>query len=220
MAYTWEEIKFLGKEWWGEVPFKEKIRGFFPIAVSMVGPALNTAVPILTVAALKAARLAGIEGIRALSWTFFWNHALLAVGWILGWALADLDHIFYALTCDPREETCQRVRREIGLKRWSGAWRILSSTANEREKLPIRNAVTLFVVGAMGLWISTSTVSVLALGVVLGLGIRILIDMGKSKKYQQWYWLFKREFSAGEHRAITIIMALMYLYQGIGVLRI
>lgn len=220
MAYTWEEIKFLGKEWWGEVPFKEKLRGSLPIFISMLGPALNKAVPMLTLSTLKAARLAGIGGFGAFGWSFFWVNFQLILGWVLGWILADLDHVFYALTCNPKEETCQRVRREIELRRWNGAWRILISTVNDREKLPIRNVVTMFVIGIMGIWVSTSTISALALGLVFGLGVRILIDMWQTKKYQKWYWVFKREFSFGEHRILSLLATGIVIYHAIRIVRI
>jgi len=173
----------------------------------------------LALAAIKGARLAGLKGFRALGFGFWWINLQLVAGWILGWALADIDNIFYTLTCDPKEETCQRVKREVDLKRWKGAWKILSETAFEREKLPIRNMATAFVVGIMGIWVATSTSSVLAAGLVFGLGVRLVIELWQVKKYQKWYWLFNREFTMTEHQILRIIVTGMVVYQAIGIIK-
>jgi len=220
MAYTWEEIKFIGKDWWGKVPFKEKVRGMVPVAGSMLGVGANKALPMLALVAVKAARLAGMQGLGALGFGFWFANLQLVIGWVIGWALADIDHVFYAVTCDPKEETCQRVKREIDLRRWKGAWKILEMTASERVKMPIRNMVTLTIIGVMGLWIATSTASITAAGLVFGLGVRLTIEMWQLKrKYQDWYWLFKREFVWVEHRIISLIITGMIVYQGIGIIR-
>jgi len=219
MAYTWEEIKFLEKDWWEKVPFKEKIRGMVPIGISMLEQGINRALPMLALVAIKAARLAGMKGLSSLSWGFWWMNIQLVIGWVIGWALADIDQIFYAMTCDPKGESCQRVKREIDLRRWKGAWKILEITAGEQEKLPIRNMVTLLIVGIMGIWVATSSISIIASGLVFGLGVRLIIEMWQTKKYQKWYWLFKREFALMEHKIIRLIVTGMIVYQAIGIIR-
>jgi len=209
----------LEKEWWDKVPFKEKMRGMVPVGITMVEQGANRALPILALVAIKAARLVGMGGLNSLSWNFWWMNLQLVVGWVIGWALADIDHVFYALTCDPKGETCQRVKREIDLRRWKGAWKILEFTAHEREKLPVRNIATLLIVGIIGIWIATSSASVIASGLVFGLGVRLVIEMWQTKDYRKWYWLFKREFLWVEHRIISLIITGMIVYQAIGVIR-
>ena len=59
-------------------------------------------------------------------WTRSW---WLAVGWIIGYALAEADHLFYVAVCNPQELTCQRVRQELGARSWKSAWELLRRTA-------------------------------------------------------------------------------------------
>ena len=130
------------------------------------------------------------------------GNILLAVGWVIGYFLAELDHIFYAYACNPQELSCQRVRSEMEKRNWRNAWGILKETAGERTRLPVSNILTGFVVAIVGIWVVTSSGSMLASGVVLGLGVRLLVAFWRSADYSKWYWLFARQFEQREHRLI------------------
>ena len=220
MAYSWEEIKYLGEEWWKSVPFKERVARALPGTFNVLRMAFGRAMPIIALTAVKAARLAGMNGLSALNFQFWWVNLQAAIGWVLGWGLANLDNVFYAVTCNSREETCQRVKREIDLKRWKSAWRILEMTAGEREQMPVRNVVTLFVVGVMGVWLMTSTVSIVALGMCFGLGARLILELWQLKRWQKWYWIIKREFTLVEHRVVVLVLSGMLVYQMLGIVRL
>ncbi len=143
----------------------------------------------------------------------WWGDLLLVVGWIIGWFLAEADHLFYATMCNPHELTCQRVRTEIGNKNWRNAWGILKQTESERTRLPIRNILTAFVMTGVGLWLVTSGASLLAAGTCFGFSIRLFSEILSDNDHQKWYWLFARKFEEVEHRGLMIAWGLILIWQ-------
>jgi hypothetical protein len=213
MKYSFDDVRFVAEKWRRKMPAREK---WLPIA-GPVGKYLNMAVdkgmPMLAIAALRTVRYAGENGISQLGWRVWWTDLLLVVGWLIGWGLAELDHLFYALVCDPKEVSCQRVRREIDLKRWKSAWGILEATRGERERLPVRNVLTVAVLAVTGVWLASSSASYVGWGMILGLSGRLFMEAVAEKNYQKWYWVFKREFSKLEHRLFMTMWLLTLVYQ-------
>ena len=147
--------------------------------------------------------------------------ALLALGWILGNLLAELDHVSYVIVCNPQELTCQRVRHEIlETKNWRNAWGILQSTKGERTRLPIRNILTALIVAVLGMWVVSSVGSMLASGVVVGLGVRLFTEfLSSAEDKKNWFWVFAREFSIGEVRVIGGVWGLLLVISLVGLVR-
>lgn len=137
-----------------------------------------------------------------------WEGSLLLVtGWLVGYLLAEADHLFYVAVCNPQELACQRVRWEIEKRDFRKAWELLRTTAAERTRLPVHNLVTGAAVTGLGWWVAGSGGSWLAAGAVTGLGVRLWTDMASDPRYQGWYWPFGREFTAGENRFIVAFWA-------------
>ena len=213
MKITAGDIKYVTERWRERLPSKER---WLPV-VRPVGKylriALDKGMPMLAITAVRTVRFAGVNGINRLGWGIWWTDFLLVVGWLIGWGLAELDHLFYALVCDPKEVSCQRVKREIDLKRWKSAWGILESTKGERQRLPVRNVLTVAVLAVTGIWMASSSASFVGLGTVLGLSGRLFMEAMAEKKYQKWYWVFKREFSLTEHRLFMVVWFITLMYQ-------
>ena len=141
------------------------------------------------------------------------------VGWGIGYLLAEADDMFYATVCSPQELTCQRVKSEMTQRNWKNAWGILKSTKGERTKLPIKNMLTAYVIAIVGVWVATSSRSVLAGGIVLSLGVRLFIDAIKERDFTKWYWVFARPFSMKEHRILMGVWGLLLAVQFFVLLR-
>jgi len=159
-------------------------------------------VPLVTIIGARTMRELGTGGLGAVMW--LWD-LLLVAGWFIGYIiLAEADHIFYALMCNPHELTCSRVRAEVDKKNWKLAWRMLQETKPERNRLPIRNMLSVIVLAGLGLWVVSSSGSGLAVGAVLGLGVRLFKEALVEPDYKRWYWIFAREFSPQEHRGLML----------------
>lgn len=143
----------------------------------------------------------------------WWLDLNLIAGWIIGWFLAEADHFVYATMCNPQELTCQRVRAEMDKKNWKNAWRMLQDTKFERNKLPIRNVLTLISMTGVGIWVVSSSGSLLASGLVFGFCIRLFSELVTDTGFKKWYWIFAREFSLSEHRGFLGAIALGIIWQ-------
>jgi len=169
--------------------------------------------PMVFVTAIKLIKIlipTGVIGLVQISQLF-----LLVLGWGMGWLLAEADHLFYTTVCNPQELTCQRVRKELWANNFAKAWRMLLDTKDERQKLPVRNVLTLAIVAVLGIWIITSSESWLASGVVFGLGVRLFSEISREKNTGKWYWIFARAFSEAEHKLIVgglgILLAVQFI---------
>jgi hypothetical protein len=141
------------------------------------------------------------------------DDVLIAAGWVVGWMLADADHLFYALVSAPNEMISQRVKQEIKNRSWKKIWELLNDTKSERTQLPIRNILTAFVMTGVGLWVISSSASMLAAGLCLGFTIRLFSELLGEKNYQNWYWVFAREFTPSEHRGLLIAWGAVLIWQ-------
>lgn len=133
----------------------------------------------------------------------------IVVGWIAGWLFAELDHVFYLLISKPEELTSQRVRAELNKKNWRGMWKLIQDTKEEREKLPMRNMLTMFVILILGLWAITTDANTFVIGLTYGLAIRLFSEFIRETDWRKWYWVFAREFGEKEHRLIFISIVVM-----------
>lgn len=166
----------------------------------------------------RIAVLFAVVGVRLLTRQDWLGNLWLVVGWIIGYALAEADHLFYVAVCNPQELTCQRVRQELGARSWKSAWDLLRRTAGERTRLPIHNILTGLVVAVLGLWVVSGVGSVLASGVVVGLGVRLFTDFLSADK-KKWFWIFAREFGQGEINVIAAIWGLLLAISLVGLVR-
>ncbi len=139
------------------------------------------------------------------------GNLLLVFGWIIGYALVEADHWFYVVVCNPQELTCQRIRSEVAQKNWRNAWGLLQETAASRNRLPIHNILTAFIVTVMAIWLVSSQGNLLAAGVVTGLAIRLFTEFLSDTNYSRWYWLFSREFNPLENKVIKYVWGALLL---------
>jgi len=143
-----------------------------------------------------------------------WPEALLVLaGWAVGYFLSDLDDWIYVLVTHPHELTSRRVWDLLSLGKWGAAREMLMSTREERERLPIHNALTGLVVSGVGLWVISSSGSPLGWGVTLGLSVRLWWGLVMEKNYQKWYWLVARKINLVEHKVLAGVWGVLIALQ-------
>jgi hypothetical protein len=167
------------------------------------------AVPIIALFAARVYHHVN-EGIFSRIWL---DDILLVFGWAAGWFLADADHLFYALVSNPHEMTSQRILQEIKNRNWKKILEIINDTKSERTQLPIRNVLTAFVMMGVGLWVISSSASLLAAGLCLGFSVRLFSEILADKNFKNWYWLFAREFSQTEHWGVILAWGAVLIWQ-------
>jgi len=123
---------------------------------------------------------------------------LLVLGWIIGWMIADLDKYVAKYGGKNLKEAGK------SLEQWSAG---------------VRNVLTIGVLMVAGFWVVSSTGNLLAIGLVLGLQVRLFSEMTGTKEYNKWYWVFARSFSEGENKVFLIVWAIMMIIQALFVVR-
>jgi len=168
------------------------------------------------VRSLVVVGVVGMRMVRQVEWV---GNGMLVLGWVIGYMLTEIDDLFYAYICNPEDGTCQRVKTHIAAADWRRARDVLVATRGERQNLPIHNILTGLVVAAVGVWVVTSSGSLIASGAVLGLTTRLFIGALMEKNYQKWYWMFAREFTATEHKTVMAVWGLLLGLQIVGLIR-
>jgi hypothetical protein len=118
------------------------------------------------------------------------SDVLLIAGWVLGWMLVEGDRLFYG----PK-------MREA-----------LKSFEAESIQPAIRNMLTAFVMTGVGIWVISSSSSLLAAGTCLGFAVRLFSEIIGDGDYQKWYWVFARQFTREEHRGLMIAWGLVLIW--------
>ena len=123
-------------------------------------------------------------GVRGVKWL---DYAWLITGWILGWLLVEANK--YAVNIK-------------GVEAFLTEW--------ERA---IRNVVTGLVLAILGVWVASSSNSLLAGGLVFGMGMRLWSEYFYSGEWKKWYWIIAREISETEHKIFTAVWGFILLIE-------
>lgn len=80
-------------------------------------------------------------------------------------------------------------------------------------KVGMQNVVTMAVLAVLGFWLISSSNSVLAWGVVIGVQARLLIEFLATNQYKKWYELIGRSFDDRENMGVKVGFGLLFLIQ-------
>jgi hypothetical protein len=123
-----------------------------------------------------------------IAWKIVLGYGLLVAGWVFGWMMPDL-------LVSPVEG------------------KYLPKDVREGMEASLKNALTVLVLMVTGIWVVSSSGSVLASGLVFGLTTRLFTVALRTKDYRKWYWVVAREISLLEHRIFMIVWAGVLLAQ-------
>jgi len=121
------------------------------------------------------------------------NYIWLVAGWLIGWWLVEADKV---------------LSRIKSIERFASEW--------DRS---IRNIVTVMVLAGLGLWLASSSSSLLASAMVFGLSVRLFSELLYSPDYKNWYWMIARAISEREHRALMAIWGGLLLFTWLTLVR-
>lgn len=113
------------------------------------------------------------------------------VGGIIGTLLPDVDHLLYVYFFRPSEATSQKVSGLISENKYKESWDILTSTRSERSGLIFHTAGFQIIFLVFAFFVTTSTISLLAKGIVLAFALHLiadqLVDYIETKSYETWF---------------------------------
>ena len=121
-------------------------------------------------------------GITGVKWL---NYVWVTLGWVAGWWLVEAD---------------KYVVRVKGMEKYMAEW-----------SRAIRNVLTALVLAVVGLWVTSSSSSLLAAGLVFGLAVRLFSEFIYTNDWRSWYWVVAREISDREHKVFMVIFGIILL---------
>lgn len=149
--------------------------------------------------------------IKIFSGKFGVDSILLSVGWGMGFVLADLDHLLYILVTNAHELTSLRIKLMFKSRDWKAVWKEIEDTKPERVQMAVHNVVTGLVLSGVGLWMITSSGSLLASGLVVSLGIKLFIEFVTDHNPHKWYWLLPAPMRLKEIWGAMLALQLLLL---------
>jgi hypothetical protein len=145
-------------------------------------------VPIVVLVAWGVWRQWGVGGgLKGFLNGWFWvNQVLLVAGWVGGWLLANVEEM-------------PMVRTKLKEYLTEG-------------KPAVKNMLTVAVLLVLGVWVVTSSASLLGCGLVMGMEAALFwyyLQSGQEK----WYWVFARKFSVAEQKMIMLVWLVVLVAQ-------
>ncbi len=129
----------------------------------------------------------------------------------LGWVMLSVEKVFY-ICQNSHELHCVRFTSKLLSRNFKEAWQMLRET-QVGDKSPIRNVLTAFVIGVLGIWSLTSLGNKFVPALIAGLYARMIWLLWTDKAWQKWYWIFAREFEIKEHQIIRYIFSFILILQ-------
>ncbi len=153
--------------------------------------------------------------VTILRWQWTWGLLGLWAGGLMGFALTYLDRLIYVYWLHPEDDLSQLIRDHLRQKRWKLALKEMYQRRNEQVKLTTRSAVFVMAWMPLALFAVTSTGSLFAEGLVMGLGLHILYDLWRDQQLdpralnKKLFWQVKREVSMEEQKKF------LYVFSGV-----
>lgn len=153
---------------------------------------------------------------------FFWSFlsvvdaALFSVGVVSGMNILLIDRLLHAFYLYPEYEFSTLLQGEWRKKNWKGILHLLGQAEPFQEQLMTRSVLFLLCYVFLAIFVLTSTGSIIGIGVILGMGLRYVLDFWRLSKVpeqfaRQFLWQVKRQFTPQEIRGIVVVSTALFL---------
>lgn len=153
----------------------------------------------------------GFESFLSLDWVLF-----LIGGWV-GMFVWLVDKLVYVYYTRPEDGYSVRVKGLISGKQWKEALRVLWQESDGEMRLAMNNVLFMGVWCGLGLFLMTSSASMFARGLVLGIGLELVVGL-----YHDWedqealmgrlFWPVMRRVSRRELKFVVAGFVAMFLW--------
>lgn len=149
-----------------------------------------------------------------------WQFDMNAVWWVCGGLITAVfdvvDRLVYVYVNRPHEQLSEQVKLLITERRYTDALRVLYARKDEQLHLASRSVLFLGAWVVLALFVLTSSVSWLAKGMVMGIGLRVVYEIvlhwnNLPLLQQRIFWQVKREIDFSEVRAVVSVFMGLFL---------
>lgn len=150
---------------------------------------------------------------RHFNWEILW----FWLGGVIGTFLLDLDHLISIYTTEFNSERATLVRGEIERKRYKEAFKILILRHKELTQGVFHNALFQIVFLIFCFYILTTSVSLIAKGLVMAAALHLLVDeMMDFKNFKNWFfWNIKRQIEDKEQKIYLGAVIFLFFLQSL-----
>lgn len=139
-----------------------------------------------------------------------WELILWLGGAVLGAHLLKIDQLFYVYFVEPQEPLSFQLRQLLRQRKISQTWDLLEQKLAEQTKLATRSFLFQAAWPILALFTLTSTASWFGKALVMGIGLKLLIEEWENILAGQnisWlFWQIKREIPLKEQKVFLYIM--------------
>jgi hypothetical protein len=128
------------------------------------------------------------------------SFVIFAVGIVVGSGMILVDRILHAFYLFPEHEFNVLIREEWRKKNIFGVLKMLQLADPYQDQLMTRSVLFLVIYWILAVFVLTSTGSVLGVGIILGMGLRYVIDFWNVRKQpevfvHQFLWQVRHQFT-------------------------
>jgi len=144
----------------------------------------------------------------------------LGVVWLFGGGLIGIlfeyvDRLVYVYVVAPKEKLCVHVKRLVEKKRYKEVVGVLKTRGFSERRLPMRSVIFMAAWVPMAFFLVTSTGSMLAIGLVMGVGLHllydVLLDWYHPRRIKKWLlWPIARPVSDREVKIVVVVYAVLF----------
>jgi len=152
-----------------------------------------------------------------LRWNKGWEWSLiwLWVGAVVGAGLELVDRLIYVYLTRPQDQLSQYVKHLVSNHKYQEVLRVLVIRGGEQGHLVSKSVLFVFGWIALAVYVITSTGSLLAVGIVLGAGLRLVYEVAadwpQKEKLKGWlFWQIKRPVSDRELKMVVGIFLVVF----------
>lgn len=141
---------------------------------------------------------------------------LFVIGVVMGVNILLLDRFLHAFYLYPEHDFNQLLQEEWRKKNWKGLLHVFRQAEPFQEQLMTRSMVFLLCYLFLAIFVLTSTGSVIGMGVILGMGLRYVVDFWRLSKApeqftKQFLWQVKRSVTPQEIRTMVVGSTVLFL---------
>lgn len=150
--------------------------------------------------------------ISILRWRLDWQVLGMWLGGVLGVMMDYADRLVYVYFTHPEEPLSVAVKRWLQKGQYKLVLIAFKHRGQEQKHLAIHSFLFLLIWVPISLYVITSSGSVLASGLVLGLGLKllydILLDFQRQEELKNWlFWQIRRPITDSELKAVVGMFA-------------
>jgi hypothetical protein len=156
-----------------------------------------------------------------LRWQWDVTLVFLVVGVFMGWGMIYVDRLIQAFLVRPHEHLSEYVKHKLREHQFWEVVQLLRERGDEQRRLVMRSVIFMAAWIPVAIFVLTSTGSMLAVGLVMGMGLYLLVEVWRDwsnwERLREWlFWPISRRVSEREIKGVVLVYTLAFVGLSLG----